>query len=450
MQFQYAGTTPVHPAVHIVRPRGAFAQLISDLIWMAAAAFAVALITVAILYGGQLAKAGRPGVIIAGLIALVIALAWAAFVDRLRAAAAERTIALIEQAVRSGLPLPEFLRTAATTEPFLVARGLRTIHTLLHHGVPLPAAFAKAYPRVPGWIIDSLDLPPGGSLARSIAELRSRQQREHATQLLSLGKAHGHMVFTLLAFCFVATMFAVFVLPSFLRIAIDFKLRSIWIDRMVSVGRFFDSVWGVLVVVLVCTLVLAWIARTLAAIAASRYGAPVDSRGPISRLVLSPLSRLTWRLPMVGVHQRDVAWADFFGRLANHVGAATPLPDAVQSASSGATSRGVIDSADRIAARLRSGSSLAAACEATPDFPHVATGLLASATTPGQLSSTARLLSDRFGERAVRRAEVVRSVLPVVATLLLSAVVVPFILMVLMTMVDLINGAMPMQFKVMP
>lgn len=452
-QFDYAGSRPDSPVAFVGRQRRPVVHALMDVVWMGAAAFAIAIIMIVILFGGQLARAEKSGVVLAALTAFVFAIAWATFVDRLRAAAAERTIALIEQAVRAGMPLSDFLRDAARTEPFLIARGVRAIHVQLQHGVPLAAAFAKSYPRAPAWLADALDVPPGGSLARSIAGLRARLEREHATQLFTLGRAGGQIGFTLVVSLVVLCYVLLYVGPRFLSVARDFGLKSPWVNRLQALERTVDGPWGVVLVLAALALGAIWVAGILARIASSRYGAPAGgfaTRGSIAYGIGQLFSRIIWQMPVLGAQQRDVAWADFFGKLATQVSGALPLPDAVQAASVGASSSQLTNAANRVAAQLRSGQSFAAASQSTPGFPVVAAGLLASAANASQLASASRLLSDRFGERALRRAEAIRAVVPVVITLVMASAVCLFMLMLFVPITELIEISIPSQFKVSP
>jgi type II secretory pathway component PulF len=426
----------------IVRQRSWIGRASEELAWIFIAAFVLAVIGGFLMVLTGLWGAGAIGIVVGLIATAVIGTAVASMLERIWAGRSERAVELVAQAVRSGMPLVEFLSTAARSEPEGMARALRRVCDMLKTGVSLPAAFHAAFPRAPSWLGDALDVAPGRSMQPAVMQTQARLARESATQLLRLDGFQGRFALTLAALAGVSLLLFVFVFPSFQKILNDFKTSSWWFETMLSLPAM-RLASSPLLLILPGLLLLAWMFSIVLRLARSR------SENAGLRLSHEVLDRATWHVPFIGTHARDIAWSAFFDKMASQVSEAVPL-DAAANAATHATDNAVARSRGVAFTRaLNQGASLTEASQKAR-LPGVAIGLLGSATHAGQIESVCRLVADRFGERAIRRAELMRAIVPLVITLVLAGLALLLVLTVFLPMMDIINASMPQKLSVMP
>ena len=199
--------------------------------------------------------------------------------------------------------------------------------------------------------------------------------------------------------------FADFIIPRLLHTWESLRLETGPAIQTLAVIRETKPFWGIGVPVL-AVVAFVWLRIT-----GSR-----NSETPAGRLVESRLHRFAW-IPGVVNNYDNATFLKIMALLVEHQ---APLHEAMILAGYSTGNRQIIRDSSEVAQQLQQGESLLDSLKAAKRLPRFLRWMLRSGEENGRLNETLKLATDVYEKRALRRAELLKVVLPVVLTLFIA------------------------------
>ncbi|MFT3789293.1 MAG: type II secretion system F family protein [Tepidisphaeraceae bacterium] len=409
---------------------------------------AVIVVTSLFIFATGFGRYAGPGVIV-GLLGVFWLIALSSIAGRrARAGRADRILAYTAHALSAGLPLPDYFDSVAQDQTGRMRKRLFDVALDLRRGVDLPAALTHAVPELPARTLDRIEAAQAdGSLPRVMQQLKQERARERESTVLNVSNGLGYTMFVLYALVIAFAFYCVFILPRFVEIFRDFGIASPLLEATRTVASWlFETPAAVVLFIVLIIVGGKALMEAVRGVWSSQHDKPDGLFTHVRRRLRDMLA---WHTPLLGRQTADRAWADYFGALAGSVDAARPL-DVGATASIGSHMNEVArHRALTWSALLKQGRSPVDAGRAA-GLPRLLTGLLGTASSTNQVAEVCRIVSARFHERARRRADVVRSILPATLALVGGLGVGLFALSVFVPIVQLISATSGATVRVLP
>ena len=340
----------------------------------------------------------------------------------LRTKARQRALAVVgyvAAAVRLRVPLPTYLRAAASSESLAMGRRLRRAAAMLDRGVALGPALRVTAGELPPLMLDRIAaaeqaVAPGDMLSDTIDHQRMRYVTRDVANPVP-----AYAIVTACLIVMVSSMLMVFIIPKYAQIFADFHLRLPPVTQaLIDLSR------GVALSIESYTLFILSV-MLLGAILQSRSIARSTMGSPGSDVPLwlrRAMGRAVWFLPVVGPIVRDRQTAVTCEALGEALRAGRPMPESIGLATLPSLN-GVLR--ERMAAwrtRVEAGEPTASAARAAR-LPGLLGDVLAGpAVQEGDNAAGAIEFAGRtYAARAVRASAAVSAVVPIATTLVLAA-----------------------------
>lgn len=315
----------------------------------------------------------------------------------LRALRARRVLAYVEQAVRLGVPMPDFLRAAAAAERPPVSRHLVALAGSLAASTRLGDALRSEVPELPlratGIIrvaSDNGTLP--AALARLVAEHEPTAEQAFRRRFPWL-----YLAVLLLTLPPIVGLLAIFVLPKFAEIMRDFGIPAPawfgWVGSLhdgqsaAAVGLGTLAAFAILLLMLVRS--FRWV---------------LFRRRDLERPFAFAHDRIAWSLPLVGGVVRDRNYGDVCQAVADGLAAFRPADVAVGEAALLNLNEVLVDRVRAWRAALAAGHPLGRAARVA-GMPGLIADLAGDAGAPTHAADAFAFLARHYRGRADRTRE---------------------------------------------
>ncbi len=358
--------------------------------------------------------------IIGAFVGVLLIPLMAAFVRLRQRLGGLRILNYLDQSMRLHLPLPEFLRAAATSETKRPAQQLRAVSESLANGLSVGDALRADVPELPeriGWLLRAADV--NDALPATLARLTSEtdaKAKEAAERPSSIPLTY---VGVLVVFMVSAVGFvAVFVSPKIEQIARDFGLKSTPLSRL---WHWIDSPAVGIIVAVVFVLALLTLCGSIvssADVLMGRFGKRFDPLRPLR-------DRVVWYLPWVGGLARDSNLGDVCQTIADALRAHRTFDHALREAAQPHLNRVLMDRVDRWQLLHLAGQTIGHAAQSA-GMPSLISGMLLEHASADSGAAALEFLARHYRSRAARTRLWILSILPTALTFVFGAIVLTF------------------------
>lgn len=346
------------------------------------------------------------------LLAAVVAQA-GQFIRRRRAMLA---LSYVEQGVRLDLPLPRLIFAAARTETKTLRARLLNLHDALEEGEPIDRALDQTVPEMPGRVIRAAAAAERiGRLPHVLRQIMAGWKRQDpGSESLSFYRAYPLAMIVI--FVCVVTAEVVFVLPKFESIARDFHVYLPASTRLLIriANLFSDTTLGGTLFILILTAVVICLGHIFWTIFGSMQNDPIFQGGLADYF--------TWWFPGLGGYLRDAAMADAFDFLADALGAARPLHEALRETAEAQGNAVLRYRLRGWAAAVASGASLTEGASYAA-MPSLVVGMLSVPRDTEHLVETLTFLSRHYRFRFIRARAIIQSLYVPIIVFIMAAFV---------------------------
>ena len=324
--------------------------------------------------------------------------------------------------VKAGIPLELGLRGLGGSVASRLSGLTERLADRLSNGLSLADALEQEGPAVsPVYTAVVGAGLQSGRLGEALESLTlSAQVNQDARQRIALALVYPAIVLVIGHALFV--LFVLTVTPAYLSTAEMFRFPNCLAFDVLRMLHGSVPIWGVLIpVALVASLIVILLVR-----------------GPRAG------SLMAWSLvPGVASVHRYLSWSQFVELLRLQVSHGLPLEAAFRRAGDATDNRRLQQAAARVSDELQRGASLAEAIPHAKALPPLMRWMLATSEQEGTLIQTLELLSASYRRRALHRAAMFKTWLPVITTVCVSGVIVlVYSLLFFIPMTELWRGLM--------
>ncbi len=326
---------------------------------------------------------------------------------------------------RAGLPLEEGLASIARE----MSRGnlkqtTQQIADELKQGKSLPEAIAAQQGRMPRFYSSLMNAGIRGGNLPDVLALLTTYARSLSDLSSVVYTALLYPVMVVLITFFLIAMIMAFVMPQFISIFKDFGMRLPLFTQMV---------------VNICQNPIQTLAIPLVGIGVIAF---------VFRLVLNATetgrciwARIIYSLPVFGVLVRSARLAAFTDLLAILIENQMPLPEAFELAAEAGADPILKSGANKIAEKLRQGSSLAIALKEYKILPEVVSWMAGMGELKGNLPQTLKQAAQMYSRQVAVRSSMVQSVFPPLLVVLCAGFITSvFVFAVFLPLINLLEG----------